>query len=96
MDEANENDMKLKFVRMNQRNMSKRWLGNTENEGNCPIILSNLTFVVFFMLPSKQKRNKKIMEQNILVKQSMDIFRVHCVIYINRRMFNFQMISTQI
>ena len=47
MDEAEENDIKLEYVKKNQRNISKRWLDNTENEGNRLIILPNLTFAIF-------------------------------------------------
>lgn len=53
MDEAEENDMGFKIVRKNQRNVGKRWLENIENEGNCPIVLSNLISEIFSRYLSK-------------------------------------------
>ena len=58
MDEAEENGMDFKVVRKNQRNISRRWLENIENESNCPIVLSNLTFEIFSRYLAKRKESK--------------------------------------
>jgi len=58
LNEIEENHMDIKFVRRKQREISKRWLESIENEGNCPVILSNLTYTIFSRYLAKRKKDK--------------------------------------
>ncbi len=53
---------------------------NNENKVNCPIVLSTLTFEIFLHYQAKCKESKS--NEKTLVKSPMDVFRVHCVIFI--------------